>query len=196
MDIPDPISFLNRFGTNQRSVVQVMSRQSMPKNHVFIQNHKAPFSKQATFNSFQNQSKHANFIPFLWNQSKYIKFNITPLQLTHWHFTTIHQNHYPIILTHFTQVAQTQTHWHILYSSSCQFSTTPIPINHYCTQLTSYSPSTWFNPQFNHNQSSSIYHNMHISHTSYHQGIINHHHIYDHIIYINNSTTSTIQCLS
>ncbi|RTK55690.1 hypothetical protein DRJ73_15165, partial [Enterococcus faecalis] len=65
MDIPDPISFLNRIGTNQRSVVQVMSRQSMPKNHIFIQNHKVPFSKQAIFNSFQNQSKHANFIPFL-----------------------------------------------------------------------------------------------------------------------------------
>ena len=88
------------------------------------------------------------------------------------------------------------TYWHIIYYSSCQFSTTPIPINHYCTQSTSYSPSTWFNPQFNHNQSSSIYHNMHISLTSYHQDIINHHYIYDHIIYINNSTTSTIQCLS
>ena len=196
MDIPDPISFLNRFGTKQRSVVQVMSRQSMPKNHVFIQNHKVPFSKQVTFNSFQNQSKHANFIPFLWNQSKYIKFNIKPPQLTHWHFTTIYQNHYLIILTHFTQVAQTQTYWHIIYSSSCQFSTTPIPINHHCTQSISYSPSTWFNPQFNHNQSSSIYHKLHISHTSYHQGIINHHHIYDHIIYLNHSTTSTIQCLS
>ena len=162
----------------------------------FIQNHKVPFSKQAISNSFQNQSKHAIFIPFLWNQSKYINFNIKPPQLTHWHITTNYQNHYLIILPHFTQVAQTQTHWHIIYSFSCQFSTTPSPLNHHCTQSISYSPSTWFNPQFNHNQSSSIYHNMHISHTSYHQGINNHHHIYDHIIYINHSTTSTIQCLS
>ena len=74
--------------------------------------------------------------------------------------------------------------------------TTSIPLNHHGIQLISYSPSTWFNPQFNHNQSSSIYHNMHISHTSYHQGINNHHHIFDHIIYLNHSTTSTIQCLS
>ncbi|QHO46845.1 uncharacterized protein DS421_6g191170 [Arachis hypogaea] len=65
MDIPDPISFLNRFGTKRRSVVQVMSRQSMPKTMFFIQNHKVPFAKQAIFNSFQNHSKHANFIPFL-----------------------------------------------------------------------------------------------------------------------------------
>ena len=75
--------------------------------------------------------------------------------------------------------------YHILFLMPIP--TTPIPINHYCTQSTSYSPSTWFNPQFNHNQSSSIYHNMHISHTSYYQGINNHHHIYDLIIYINHS---------
>ena len=168
MDIPDPISFLNRFGTKRRSVVQVMSRQSVPKNHIFIQNHNMPFSKQTIFNSFQNQSKHVNFIPFLWNQFKMYQIQhqaSSTHTLTHNHNI---QNHYLIILPHFTQVAQTQTHWHIIYSSSCQFSTTPIPINHHCTQSISYSPSTWFNPQFNHNQSSSIYHNMHISHTSYH----------------------------
>ena len=108
----------------------------------------------------------------------------------------IYKNQHQASSTHTLTLSQTQTYLHIIYSSSCQFSTTSIPLNHHCTQSISYSPSTWFHRQFNHNQSSSIYHNMHISHTSYHQGINNHHHIYDHIIYFNHSTTSTIQCLS
>ena len=148
------------------------------------------------FQLFSKSIKTCHSHPF---PLKSIKIHQFQHQASSTHTLTLYhklQNHYLIILTHFTQVAQTQIHWHITYSSSCQFSTTPIPINHHCTQSISYPPSTWFNPQFNHNQSSSIYHNMHISHTSYHQGTKNHHHIYDHIIYLNHSTTSTIQCLS
>ena len=132
MDIPDPISFLNRFGRKQRSVVQVMSRQSMPQNHVSIQNHKVPFSKQAIFNSFQNQSKHANFSLFFEINQNIPK---STSSLLNSHINTLPQftKHHPTILTHFTQVAQTQTHLHIIYSSSCQISTTLFPINHHYT---------------------------------------------------------------
>ena len=196
MDFPDPIWFLNRFGTKQRSVVQVMSCQIMPKNHVFHTKPQSAIFKTSHFQLFSKSIQTCQFHPF---SLKSIKIYQIQHQASSTHTLTLYhnsQNHHPIILTHFTQVAQTQTYWHIIYSSSCQFSTISIPLKHHCTQSISYSPSTWFNRQFTHNQSSSIYHNMHISHTSYHQGINNHYHTYDHIIYLNHSTTSTIQCLS
>ena len=121
MDIPDPISFLNRIGTKQRSVVQVMSHQSMPKNHIFHKNHKVPFSKQAISNSFQKSIKTCHSHPF---PLKSIKIHQFQHQASSTHTLTLYhklQNYYLIILTHFTQVAQTQTYWHIIYSSSCQF---------------------------------------------------------------------------
>ena len=196
MDIPNPISFINRFGTNQRSVVQVMSRQSMPKNHVFIQNHKVPFSKQATFNSFQNQSKHANFNPFLWNHSKSTKINNKPSST---HTLTLYQNfqnHRPTILTLLNQMAKGQKQYHVIHPSSSQFPIIPFPINHHYTISSSYSPSTWYLPPIQ--PQSFIKHiSQHaFSHISQNQGINIHNHIYDHIIYLNQSTTSSIQCLS
>ena len=157
MDIPDPISFLNRFGTKQRSVVQVMSRQSMPKNHVFHTKPQHAIFKTSHIQLFSKSIKTCHFHPFSLKSIKIYQFQH---QASSTHTLTLYhklQNHYLIILTHFTQVAQTQTYWHIIYSFSCQLSTTPIPLNHHCTQSISYLPSTWFNPQFNHNQSSSIY---------------------------------------
>ena len=151
MDIPDPISFLNRFGKKQRSVVQVMSHQSMPKNHVFHKNHKVPFSNKPFPTLFKiNQNMPFSSLFFEINQIYQFQHQASSTH-TWWFYHDI-QNHYLIILPHFSQVAQIQTYWHIIYYSSCQFSTTPIPINHHGTQTTSYSPSTWFNPQFNHNQ--------------------------------------------
>ena len=82
MDIPDPISFLNRFGTNQRSVVQVMSRQSMPKNHVFHKNHKVPFSNMQFLTLFKtNQNMPISSLFFEINQ--YISISTSSLLNSH-----------------------------------------------------------------------------------------------------------------
>ena len=110
MDIPDPISFLNRFGTKQRSVVQVMSRQSMPKNHVFHTIPQHAIFKTSHIQLFLKSIKTCQFHPF---SLKSIKIYQIQHQASSTHTLTLYhnlQNHYLIILTHFTQVAQTQTY--------------------------------------------------------------------------------------
>ena len=103
MDFPDLISFLNRFDTKQRSVVQVMSHQSMPKNHVFHKNHKVPFSNM----SFSTLFKTNQNMPFSSLSLKSIKtyqiqhqassthtltlYHKLPKSLSH-HFNPLHPN--------------------------------------------------------------------------------------------------------
>ena len=184
MDIPDPISFLNRFGTNQRSVVKVISRQSMPKNHVFIQNHKVPFSKQATFNSFQNQSNMPISTLLFEIIQNVPKSTTSHPQLTHWHFTKIPKT----TSNHFNTsqlMAKGQTQSYILLipiSNNINFQ-----INHHYTWSTSYSPSTWYHP--------SIQPQSSIKHISQHAFLI-YHTIKASIFiitYMNTSYISTIQ---
>ena len=144
-----------------------MSRQSMSKNHIFIQNHKVPFLKQAIFNSFQNQSKHANFSLFFEINQNIPK---STSSLFNSHVDTFSNSntftyHILFLMPNFNNTISNQPSLYI--------------INIVLT-------ITWLYPQINLNHSSSIYHDKHISNaSSYHQGINNHNHIYDHIIYLN-----------
>ncbi|QHN96660.1 uncharacterized protein DS421_18g620490 [Arachis hypogaea] len=45
----------------------------------------------------------------------------------------IYQNQHQASSTHTLTLSQTQTHLHIIYSFSCQISTTLFPINHHYT---------------------------------------------------------------
>ena len=142
MDIPDPISFLNRFGTNQRSVVQVMSRQSMPKNHVFHTKPQSAIFKTSHFQLFSKSIKTCQFHPF---SLKSIKIYQIQHQASSTHTLRLYHNSPKLLSHHFNPLHPSGSNsniltYHILFLMPIP--TTPIPINHYCTQSTSYSRST------------------------------------------------------
>ena len=132
MDIPDPISFLNRFGTKQRSVVQVMSRQSIPKNNVFYTKSQSAIFKTSHFQLFSKSTKTCQFQPFLKSIKMYQNQHQAILN-SHIDILPNFQNHHPTILTLLNQMAKGQTQYHIIHPSSFQFPIIPFPINHHYT---------------------------------------------------------------
>ena len=106
-------------------------------------------------------------------------------------------NRHITIFTYFKRMAKLQTYQHAIHPSSSKFFNNIIS-NQPSLYITNIILTiTWFHPQINLNHFSSIYHNIHISHAlSYHQGINNHTHIYDHIIYLNQNQTYLIYTIS
>ena len=139
MDIPDPISFLKRFGTKQRSVVQVMSHQSMPKNHIFHKNHKVPFANKP-FPTLFKINQNMPFSSLFFEINQYISNSTSSLLNSHIdtlpQFTKSLSHHFNPL--HPSGSNSNILTYHILFLMPIP--TTPIPINHYCTQSTSYSP--------------------------------------------------------
>ena len=132
MDIPDPISFLNKFGTKRGSVVQVMSRQSMPKNHIFHTKPQSAIFKTSHFQLFSKSTKTCQFQPFL----KSIKMYQNPHQaILNSHIDTLPKipKTTSTILTLLNQMAKGQTQYHVIHPSSSQFPIIPFPINHHYT---------------------------------------------------------------
>ena len=133
MDIPDPISFLNRFGTKQRSVVQVMSRQSMPKNHIFHTKPQSAIFKTSHFQLFSKSIKTCHFHPFSLKSIKIYQIQhqaSSTHTLTHYHKLPKSLSHH---LTLLNQMAKGQTQYHVIHPSSSQFPIIPFPINHHYT---------------------------------------------------------------